>query len=118
MVGGLLCRAVAASSVKRHSLVYAWCEQILQCITFHTTAVHGLHPTFLHLPMVVGYFLIELARSLSFRSGHKVTVSRAFINVLFEFVVQALLGGGREWLRFWRFVILLLRRAVYDFSFR
>ena len=61
--------------------------------TFYTTAVHGLHPTFLDLAMVVSYYLIELARSLSFLSGHKVTVSRAFINVLFKFVVQALLGG-------------------------
>ena len=76
------------------------CISRVQCITFHTTAVHGLHPTFLHLAVVVGYFLIDLAQSLSFRSGHKVTVSRAFIDVPFKFVVQALLGGGREWLRF------------------
>ena len=101
----------------------------MPCITFHTTAVHRLHPTFLHLAVVVGYFLIDLAQSLSFLTGHKVTVSLAFINVPFKFVVQALLGGGRERLRFWRFVIplllllplllpLLLRRAVYDLSAR
>ena len=93
------------------------------------TAVHGLHPTLLHLVIVVGYFLIKLAQSLSLWSGHKVTVCRAFINVPFKFVVQALLGGGRERLQFWRFVIplpllltlllpLLLLRAVYGLSAR
>ena len=71
------------------------------------------------LAVVVAYFLIDLAQSLSFLSGHKVTVSRAFINVPLEFVAQALLGGGRELLRFWLFIVpLLLRRAVYDLSAR
>ena len=43
--------------------------------------------------MVVGYFRIELARSLSFLSGHKDTVSRAFINVL----LQIRRAGAAQW---------------------
>ena len=68
----------------------------MTCITFHTAAVHRLHTTFLHLAIPVGYFFIDLAQGLPFRSGHPVTVSSAFINVPFEFVVDALLGGVRE----------------------
>ena len=101
----------------------------MPCIIFHTAAVHRLHPTFLHLAIPVGYFFIDLAQGLPFRAGLPVTASSAFINVPFEFVVDALLGGRRERLRFWRFFIPLLlllhlllphllRRAVYNLSAR
>ncbi len=65
------------------------------CIVLSTVKYHdGLHPTILDLAVVVTYNRVELTWSPSFLTGHDVTVSSAFINILFQFVVHALLGRG------------------------
>ncbi len=60
-----------------------------------STANYGLHATVLDLVMVpvACYHHVELTWNLPFRSRHNVADSSKFVEVLFQFVVVALLGS-------------------------